>query len=216
MTSRSARAPAPAILVLTALVFATMIAGETFADPVTAAPAAKPSQAIRVRGPSIGEVLAATYAAAGLEHPLAPGLVRRARLGGLVPWLTVRTGRNISWQSDDPTIDKGMVLEVRATWRLDRLVFERRELQIASLEAARRRERRRLARRAIRAYFAWQRAASRVLDPIDADDPAATRANAIAADEAAAELDALTDGWFSSALARSRRTASETRTPPKG
>lgn len=196
------------ILRLAALAFVAMLAGEALADP---------APVFRVRGPAIGEVLAATYAAAGLEHRIAPGLVRRARLGGLVPWVTVRTGRNISWQTDDPTIDKGMVFEVRAMWRLDRLVFDHRELQVASIEAARRRERRRLARRAIRVYFAWQRAASRVLDAVEGEsDPAATRANAIAADEAVAELDALTDGWFSDALARSRRSASETRTPPGG
>jgi hypothetical protein len=75
-----------------------------------------------------------------------------------------------------------VALEVRATWRLDRLVFDGRELQASSIEAARRRERRGLASRVIRAYFAWRRAAS----------PGHR-------EETAAELDALTDGWFSEA-----------------
>jgi len=165
--------------------------------------------AVVVRGPAVGEVLAAAYAAAGLDGRPAHGLLRRARLAGMVPWLSVRVGRDVSWQSDDPTVDRGMVFDVRATWRLDRLVFDGREIQIASFEAARRRERRGVGRVAIRAYFAWRRAAVRAADPI------ATTDDALAADEAAADLDALTDGWFSDALRRSRRTASETRTPPR-
>ncbi len=160
-----------------------------------------------VQGPPVAEVVAAAYSASGLDHHPTRGLIRRARLGGLVPWLTVRTGRNTSWQNDDPTIDKGMAVEVRATWRLDRLVFDGHELQVVSIEAARRRERRRVSRAVIRSYFTWRRAAVR------ASGHFATRSNVLAADEAAAELDALTNGWFSEALLRPRRTASETRTP---
>jgi hypothetical protein len=143
--------------------------------------------------PQIGEVLAAAYAAAGLDRDPSRWWVRRARLSGLVPWVSVRTGRNTRWQDTGSDVDYGVALEVRATWRLDRLVFEGRELQVASVEAARRRERRQLARDVIRLYFGWQRA-------IAEDDP-------IEAGAGAAELDALTDGWFSEALAgrRARR-----------
>ncbi|HEU0031811.1 MAG TPA: hypothetical protein VFQ53_14335 [Kofleriaceae bacterium] len=141
--------------------------------------------------PSIGAVLAAAYASAGLDRDPSRSWIRRARLAGLVPWLTVRTGRDTSWQDNDPDVDHGLALEVRATWRLDRLVFDSRELQVASIDAARRRERRRLASRVIRAYFTWRRAAGHASDP----------AAAVRADEAAAELDALTDGAFSEALA---------------
>jgi len=155
-----------------------------------------------VRGPAIAEVLSAAYGAAGLDRDPTRGWIRRARLAGLVPWVTVRTGRDTSWQDNDPDIDHGLALEVRATWRLDRLVFDGRELQVASIEAARRRERRRLASRVIRTYFAWRRAAGRAPQP----------GGGSRADEAAAELDALTDGWFSGSLGVPRRTASETRT----
>jgi hypothetical protein len=154
---------------------------------------------VRVRGPAIAEVLAAAYGAAGLDRDPTRGWIRRARLAGLVPWLTVRTGRNTSWQDNDPDVDHGLALELRATWRLDRLVYDGRELQVASIESARRRERRRLASRVIRTYFTWRRAVSK--------PGAGTRA-----DEAAAELDALTDGWFSETLRVPRRAASETRT----
>ena len=137
--------------------------------------------ALRRGGPAIADVLAAAYRAAGLDREPTRGWIRRARLAGLVPWLSVRTGRDTNWQDDDGVVDHGMALEVRATWRLDRLVFDGRELQVASVEAARRRERRQLAGTVIQAYFTWRRARGD-------------------ASEAAATLDALTDGWFSDAL----------------
>lgn len=171
-------------------------------DAPYADPAEDDPLALRgIDGPAIAEVLAAAYAAAGLDRAPARGWIRRARLAGLVPWVSVRAGRDASWQTDDPAIGQRTDLEVRATWRLDRLVFDGRELQVASIEAARRRERRELASRVIRAYFAWRRAAARGRG-----------------DEPAAELDALTDGWFSDAVAdarrRPRRSASERRTAP--
>jgi hypothetical protein len=155
------------------------------------------------RLPSVAGVLSAAYAAAGLDGDPARGWIRRARLAGLVPWITVRTGRDTTWHDNDPVIGHGTALEVRATWRLDRLVFDGRELQVASIEAARRRERRRLASRVIRAYFSWRRAVGQAMSQPGAPGRI---------DEAAAELDALTDGWFSDELAEPRRSASESRT----
>lgn len=142
-------------------------------------------------GPKVAEVVAAAYRAGGLHRTPGRSWNRRARLAGLVPWVTVRMGRNTSWQDLDPEVDRGMTVDVRATWRLDRLVFDGRELQVASIEAARRRERRQLGNRVVRAYFRWQRLASAA-----AGQPRL----ASRADEAAAELDALTDGWFSEQL----------------
>ena len=150
--------------------------------------------AARVDAPPIAMVLAAAYRTAGLDHAVGSGLVRRSRLAGLVPWLSVRTGRDTNWRDDDPDIARGLTVEVRATWRLDRLVFDGRELQVAALDGARRRERRRLATRVIQVYFAWKRSARAAgLQP----------SAAAAAEEAAAELDDLTDGWFSQARTRS-------------
>jgi hypothetical protein len=142
-------------------------------------PAPRAAPLVRV-GPPIAGVLRAAYRTVGIDRDAARGWSRRARLAGLVPWLSVRTGRNTSWDTGAPEIDHGVTVDVRATWRLDRLVFDGRELQAASLEATRRRERRRLARVVIRAYFVWRRASTQDR-----------------AEEAAAELDALTDGWFS-------------------
>jgi hypothetical protein len=152
--------------------------------------------------PAIADVLAAAYRTAGLDRSSAGSWTRRSRLAGLMPYLTVRTGRDTTWDDDGSNgVGHSQVVDVRATWRLDRLVFDGHELQVATIEAARRRERRRLASRVIRAYFAWRRAALRV--------PAATSPGESAwrgarADEAVAELDALTDGWFSAGLVRLR------------
>lgn len=163
--------------------------GEATEDGEDGPPPAPPA---RVAGPPVGEVLAQAYRAAGLDRDPTRGWIRRARVGGLVPQVTVRTGRNTSWQDLDPDVDRRTAIDVRATWRLDRLLFDGRELQIASLQAARRRERRQLASRVIRAYFHWQRAARAA---------AASPREAARAEEAAAELDALTDGWFADRLA---------------
>lgn len=157
--------------------------------------AAIAGRALPPHTPAIKDVLAAAYASAGLAHDPSRGWIRRARLSGLVPWLTVRTTRDASWQDDQSEVGHGTTLELRATWRLDRLLFDSRELQVASVEAARHRERRRLSTRVIRAYFAWRRAATG-----GNDERATTRL-----DEATAELDALTDGWFSDELAGQHR-----------
>lgn len=161
---------------------------------------------VAVHGPSIGAVLKAAYEAAGLDRDPGRGWIRRARIAGLVPWVTVRTARDTSWQEPQSEVGHSTALELRATWRLDRLLFDSRELQVAALEAARRRERRRLAARVIRSYFIWRRAAG-IADV--GDDRTSPRVA-----EATAELDALTDGWFSLELARYRRGAARPPTAP--
>jgi hypothetical protein len=169
------------------------------ADDLAADPASDTGELagprIAVRGPTVGAVVTAAYAAAGLAHDPRDSWIRRARLAGLIPWVTVRTTRDTSWQDASPDIGHATTLELRATWRLDRLLFDGKELQVAALETARRRERRRLAARVIRAYFTWRRAASIPSD----DERVITRVA-----EAAAELDALTDGWFSDQLSPRR------------
>lgn len=154
---------------------------------------------VRSKAPPVATVIAAAYRTAGLDHDPGRGFVWRARLAGLVPMMSLRAGTNTSWHvEDDPNIGRGTAYEARATWRLDRLVFDGRELQVEAMSAARRREQRRVASRVIRAYFTWRRA---------------TMARSeVRAAEAEAELDAMTDGWFS----RVRRTASDTRTARSG
>ncbi|MGE0551214.1 MAG: hypothetical protein AB7O24_17245 [Kofleriaceae bacterium] len=152
--------------------------------------------------PSIARVLAAAYAAAGLDRSPSRGWTRRARLASLAPWVSVRWGWDASWQDTEPDVDRGTVLDVRATWRLDRLVFDGRELQAASIEAARRRERAALSSRVIRSYFVWLRAGG----------GDARRTPGLPALEAHAILDDATGGWFSEELQRLRRVTSAGRT----
>jgi hypothetical protein len=144
--------------------------------------------------PPVARVVAAAYRAAGLADDPTPSWRRRSRWSALVPLVSVRAGQNQAWRDvDDPTVSHGVAVDVRATWRLDQLIFDRDEPRIASLDVARRRERRRVALHTVEVYFAWvsARAAG------DAD----MRAE-LDAEQRLAELDALTDGWFSQALAK--------------
>lgn len=149
---------------------------------------------VAASAPPVAEVVGAAVRAAGLDADPARSAARRARLAGLVPHVSVRAGNTASWHDAEADVGRGTSVELRATWRLDRLVFDSRELQAQAMSTARRREKRRLAARVIRAYFTWKRAAM--------------AGALVRRDEAEAELDAMTDGWFSQA----RRAASETRT----
>jgi len=109
--------------------------------------------------PPLTAVLTAAYDTAGLARGPVAQLIPPRPAVRPHPVAHVRTTRDTSWQDDQSEVGHGTTLELRATWRLDRLLFDGRELQVATIEAARHRERRRLATRVIRAYFAWRRAA---------------------------------------------------------
>jgi hypothetical protein len=211
LPSSGTAAPAPA----PATGRATGDRGREVSDDTDPASAARDLElagsVVSAGGPPIAAVLSAAYAAAGLDRDPGRSWIWRARLGGLVPWVTVRTTRDTSWQDSQPEVGHGTSLEFRATWRLDRLLFDGRELQVAAIDSARRRERRRLANRVIRTYFTWRRAAELALDAGDAGDAGNDRVATRVA-EATAELDALTDGWFSDELSRGRRATAGTRT----
>lgn len=173
------------------------IASDWFDDGVTVEPPLPRADAlarIARRAPPIGEVVAASYRASGLDHDPGPGWQRRARFAALVPAVSVHDGRDATWHDvGSPTITNISLFSVTATWRLERLVYEPTEMHVAAFEATRRRERRRLAKLTIRSYYRWLRARA----DAEVDGRWASRA-----DEAAAELDALSDGWFGKALAR--------------
>jgi hypothetical protein len=140
-----------------------------------------------VRGPAgappdVREVIAAATRAAGLAGDPARGWRHRARLAALVPSLSVRGGRDDTWRDvADPTLGHSLTFGVTASWRFDHLVFEPTELRIATVDVLRRRERRRLAWYVISLYRAWRRTGN---------------------DDLAAQLDVVTDGWFSRHLDR--------------
>ena len=144
--------------------------------------------------PSVASVVAATYRAAGLAGDPTPGWRRRSRLSALLPNVSMRTGQNQAWREVlDPTVSRSLGFGVRASWDLGNLLFDGNEMRIAAADTARRREKRRLAALAIRTYYDWL--AARAAGGADVGA-------LLVAAEKAAELDALTDGWFSQALAK--------------
>jgi hypothetical protein len=161
---------------------------EALVDVAAAARAARSAPSVRV-------AIQAAYRTAGLADDPAPGYARRTKLAALVPWIGLRVGQDDTWQDVvDPTIGHMFVYDVRATWHFDRLVFDPNELRAHSVELARRRERRRLAQLVTRTYYTWLRARAAA---------AKAPAWALRAEEAAADLEAMTDGaWTDSAAAR--------------
>lgn len=156
-----------------------------FAVPVPAAHLEPPIPA--------DEVVAAAYRAAGLDGDPAHGWRVRTRIAALIPWISIHAGRDATWYDvDDPTLDYTDVYDVRATWHLDRLVFDPNEMRIEAMSIGRRHDRRLVAAAAIHSYYEWLELAA----------AAGTSARwATRADEVKAELDAMTDGWFSKTLA---------------
>jgi hypothetical protein len=149
---------------------------------------------IAARAPDAAATVAAAYRAAGLAGDPTPGWRARARLAALVPTISGYAGQRQSWRViEDPTVHQGVGTGVRVAWRLDRLVFDPIELRIATIDTGRRRERRRVAALALRLYYDWLHARAAALH----EPRWGTRAA-----ELAAELDALTEGWFSEAAAR--------------
>jgi len=136
---------------------------------------------------AIADVAAAALRAAGLARDPVPGWATRTRLAGLVPMFSARYGRNLSWKDvDDPTLGYTNMYDLRATWHLERLLFDQNELRIAATDVSRRREKRRVEMLAVHTYLAWLRLPR-----------TSERAVLLATD-----LDAITDGWFSQALAK--------------
>lgn len=144
------------------------------------------------------ELRARAVAHAGLAAP--PPSPRRARLAGLLPDVTLRASRGTAW--DDPwlgprpaddTIARRDAVEVRLTWRLDRLAYDPAEPTVAAGERSAARARLELEDEVTARYFRWRRA------ELDAADLAGPREQ-LAADEAFAALDGLTGGWLAAHL----------------
>jgi hypothetical protein len=138
---------------------------------------------------SASEVAAVAVRVAGLDHDPTPSWNKRARLAGLVPTVSARVGRNLTWKEvDDPTLGYTNMFDIRASWSLERLMFDPNEIRIAAMDVSRRRERRRVEMLAIHTYYAWL----------------GTARGTSVASELEADLDAITDGWFSETLAKAK------------
>jgi hypothetical protein len=119
--------------------------------------------------PPVREVVTAAIRHAGLDGDPSARLRRRARWAGLVPRISVRAARDLDWSDDAPDeLDHGEVLEVRATWHLDRLIFDPSESRALGLAQSRARARRDLTREVIHLYFRRQRLrADPAADPLE-------------------------------------------------
>ncbi|HTL35821.1 MAG TPA: hypothetical protein VL326_21980 [Kofleriaceae bacterium] len=162
---------------------------------------------IAAGAPSLSAIVARAQDVAGLGSggPVR-GWRRRSRWSALIPYVSVRAGSGQSWRDvldpglaaasssagEPTTLNHSLSYDVRLGWRLDHLLYDPNEPRLTAFELARRRDRRKIAALASRAYFVWLRASVAV----ERDARWQLRLA-----EATAELDALTDAWFSERLA---------------
>jgi|JI10StandDraft_1071094.scaffolds.fasta_scaffold15419_6 hypothetical protein len=145
---------------------------------------------VRADCPSLPAIQRAAERAGGLSSPTDPR--RRARLAALLPTVSVRGGQRLAWSEPwngriVDELDRAQSIEVRLTWRLERLAFRDDEPRIASEHLAQRRARTTLRQEVAAAYFRWRRAELQRGAGDDAE---------LDADAAFAEVDALTLGWL--------------------
>lgn len=182
-------------------------------DPPTgpAAPDPAADAQVGLAAPRLArQCVAAAWASAGLgsDDARIDALIARSRASALLPETRLRAMR--LWDdashattlatTDDTSyydaIGANLVLELRLTWRLDRLLYAGDEPTLERVRLERQDARTRVAAKTLEALFAWQRAL--VADASAAPgSPAKTEAE-IRTAEAEATLDVLTGGWFSS------------------
>ncbi len=162
------------------------------------------------REPGIDEGRRAALRHAGLHRRPARAWARRARLSGLVPALSLRAQRSTAHDEGlsrsstgterlDAGSDEDLGMELRAVWRLDRLVFSDVEIRALQTERALQRERATLLERVTSIYFQRRKLQLQAIHAPTTDRlKAAVHALAIA--ELTAALDTLTGGAFSRAL----------------
>jgi len=146
------------------------------------------------------------------------GLASRARASSALPELVLRAVRSTDQSlrlapSDARTAEitqsggVDLLLEARASWRLDRLLFADEELRVEALRLDRAQKRDRLVALVLERLFAWQRARTKLA--LVELEPEARLTLEIEQAEAELELDVLTAGFFAE-----RRPRASERTPP--
>ncbi|GAB4564096.1 MAG: hypothetical protein Tsb0020_13880 [Haliangiales bacterium] len=162
--------------------------------------------------PSLAEVRSAALRFAGLDQRPAPGWSRRARWAGALPQLSMKLGLDRADDADlsrassgterlDLGRDRDLSLELRAVWRLDRVIYDSDELRAAQIAHSRHRERTQLLTHITTLYY--QRRKLQLAPLSDTPSENLTRELSIA--ELTAKLDAFTGGEFSRALSTSPR-----------
>ncbi|HEY8091515.1 MAG TPA: hypothetical protein VIF09_26805 [Polyangiaceae bacterium] len=152
---------------------------------------------------------ALTASGLGVDDGRIDALIGRARASAWLPETRLRGMR--LWQdaahtttvtTTDSTnlydaVGANLVLEMRLTWRLDRLLYAGDEATLERVRLERLDARTRLATRTLEVLFTWERA---VLDSRQAAAGSPEeRAARLRVTEAAATLDVLTAGWFGAA-----------------
>jgi hypothetical protein len=164
--------------------------------------------ALEAAEPTAAEVRDAALRYAGLDGSPQAGWGRRARLAGLLPILTLRGSRGRDWDRDlSGTTDSQRItdlaedslIEARAVWRLDRLVFDPAELRAATVGRDLHRARLQIA---AQVTSLWYQRRSRQLEQIwhPAEDEADRADRDLAIAELTDQLDALTGGFLSDSL----------------
>jgi len=154
------------------------------------------------------QCVAAALRAAGLgvDDARLDALVERARASAWLPETRMRAMR--LWSDADHTttlattdtasfydaVGANLVLELRLTWRLDRLVYAGDEPTMERVRLERQDARGRLAQRTLEVLFAWERARVEEAAALAGSRDELEARLHVAETEAA--LDVLTGGWF--------------------
>lgn len=141
------------------------------------------------------------------------GLGSRARVSAALPELMLRatrsTDQSLRLSPDDRDVTvydytrtggADLLLEARATWNLDRLVFADEELGVERLRLEHAKSDERLIERVLSLFVSWERARRKLATP-EIEPELRLRAE-VEQLEAEAGLDALTAGWFGAELDR--------------
>jgi len=155
------------------------------------------------------ESVAAAWRASGLgtDEERVDSLVARSRASALLPDARIRamrlltdSTRTTALATTDGTnyydaLGANLALELRLTWRLDRLVFAGEEPTLERVRLERQAARAHLATRTLEVLFAWQRARVTLRKAVAGSDEQIDAE--LRMGEAEATLDVLTGGWFS-------------------
>ncbi|HUH02201.1 MAG TPA: hypothetical protein VML75_09400 [Kofleriaceae bacterium] len=196
-------------LVIAISVFLVSLSSWALAARAQSPAASRALARLEAREPSVDQVRAAALRYAGMDADRWKGWARRARLAGLLPDVTVRatrhtnTDRDLSRQSTgverlNTGIDLDRAVEARATWHLDRLVFDPAEIRAVDTGQRHHRYRLTLAAQVTTIYYRRRRLQLRLLWRPPAD-PAERAERHLEIRELTDQLDGLTGGYFSRA-----------------
>jgi hypothetical protein len=180
-------------------------------SPVPPSPPTPPPPRVIVTPLLARQCVAAALRASGLGSgdSRIDALVTRARASAWLPETRVRAMRLIADATRTATLattdgtnyydtlGTHLVLELRLTWRFDRLLYAGDEPALERTRLERQDARSRLAMRTLELLFAWQRALVDAQTAREREAERETLAASLRASEAVASLDVLTGGWFS-------------------